>query len=176
SLFENRAYVPPLDLGTFWATFADVYARSTHKRSNLFDNRSPNEIATILKHSILKTLSPAEALLLERSTKTTIGIVIRGCLGHGVVSDFGHHWYNLFREGDTFVIMNGQVDSQTNIVALEDSQVAILSPNFATEIKSDDPVLAARLSMSTLAIIQQFIAEMEEGSVDVENETIAIQL
>jgi hypothetical protein len=175
-LLGTSTKIIPHDIGTFWAIFADTYTRITTKRPGLFDERNTSETQIILQHADVFHINAGDKIVLPKSLGNIFGVITKGLLGDGVKSAHGHHWFEIYREGDALVILNQAQVNNAELIALEDSEIAILPENFLTTLKSSDPILTARLSMSMLDLMQQRITEFEDDSIILEEERVFVHL
>ncbi len=175
--FETECNVMPYDVGTFWAIFSDTYTRLSNSQPGLFDGRSDHEIKTILGHSKKVTISAGQKISLPKNSNNTFGVIVYGVLGEGIDSNFGHHWFDIFKEGDTFVELKNVESKNIDLFALEETQIAVLPSDLLNILKNEDPILATRLSMNMISIIQQKLAEVEENTkTHIEEESVYLFL
>lgn len=162
--FQKQVNVSPCDVSTFWAELADVYARGLATRPSLFDRLHQNEIHQILTSSKHFHLNQGDPLIFPEEKNIGVGVVLQGKLGDGYQKPNGHHhWFELFKEGDTFgePEVSKKFGRQSELVALEPTEVIILASNLLEQLKHRDPILATRLTMNMIAFMQQRISQLE---------------
>lgn len=152
------------DMHTLWADLADAYARTWYFRPTLFDGLSKEEIQFVLNQCGRLHVKREETVQNAREYRPGLGIVLKGKIGDGIKRVNGsYHWLELFKEGDLFgeTKVTQDLGRVSELVAIEDSEIAMISPNLIDKAKKRDPILATRLTMNIITFMQKRLSDLE---------------
>ncbi len=166
--------IVPYDLGTFWAVFAKDLAEQGHRSPSLFDGANSENIETVRELCDEVILEAGQTLTLSQTKENLFGLVLEGTLGLGRINEYGHHWDNVFEAGESFVLMNSITTKNAELVAIEPCRMIFLLQNHMNFIKQKNPVLAARISMNMIAVLQHKMSEWDTIHSSDEDEEIRI--
>jgi len=153
------------DLRTLWADLADSFSRTVYCRPSIFDGLEKNHISFILNSSSKMTFQAGEVIQLPYEVRSGLGIVLKGKIGDGIRRDESStHWIELFREGDTFGETKVPEDSGrvSELIAIEDAEVALLPTDLIDKAKKTDPIFATRLTMNIISFMQKRLSDLEQ--------------
>ncbi len=153
------------DVRTLWARLADGLTRRDARRS-LLDGLDEAQIDRVLGAAAPLAFGADEVIQHRDERRPGLGLVLSGRLGVGLPTHDGWHWLEILGPGDVF----GEPEAPpatgraTDLVALEDTRVALLSENLITRTTEKDPALAARLATNLVSVLRQRVDDLHRRS------------
>ncbi len=153
------------DLRTLWAQLADGLTRTAERRS-LLDGLEEAQVDRVLGAAAALSFGRDEIIQHRDERRPGLGLVLSGRLGVGLPTHDGWHWLEILGPGDVF----GEPDAPpaagraTDLVALEDTRVALLSENLIARTTERDPTLAARLAINLVGVLRQRVDDLHRRS------------
>jgi len=166
---DFQAHAPRLegDLRTLWAGLADGLTRGARRRPTLFDGLTEHQTAAVLGSAAGLRFRAGEIIHHRRERDGGLGVVLSGRLGVGLPTHDGWHWLGLLGPGDVFGDPESSPGTEApsparaaDLVALEDSETALLPPNLIERVARDDPALAMRLSANLIKVLRQRVDDL----------------
>ncbi len=153
--FQLEPNVMPSKLATFWAELADHYARRHQHRQNIFDGMTPAQVSFILQHAKRDHYRAGDIIPAPAESGNSVGTVLRGKIADSLPQQNGYRFLEIFNENDAFGKTTERAGTDASqLIALEDCEVAILPQSLTQHLKHFDPLLATRYTMNLIAFLE----------------------